>query len=132
MLYIRMRGRTLLGTLVMKSHGYDEMFSMNKKWTGLIEFTKKTGTSMDTYHKYISSYITIHDKHNMYEEQIEYFLVSSTITPIFKRRTWKKNNVNIYSKEIPSTIFTLLASKHPSTMIYSSHPLSMIHDEHYF
>ena len=142
MLYIRMRGRTLLGTLVkrqprymdllIKSHGYDEMFNMNKKWTGLIEFTKKTGTADDAYHKYISSYITIQDKHNMYEEQIEYFLMSSTITPILTRRTWKKNNVNIYSKEIPSTIFKLLALKHPSTMIYSSHPLSIIQYEYYF
>jgi hypothetical protein len=137
-----MKGRTLLNTLVtrrpyymdllMKSHGYEEMFSMNKKWIGILEFTKKTGTEDDLYHKCISSVITIQDEYAIYQERIDYFLVHSMNTPIIVHPTWEKNNENISSKEIPSTIFKLLGTKHPSNMIYSSHPLSIIQYEHYF
>lgn len=132
-LYISMISKTLLGTLVkrhphymnllMKSHPYEEVFHMNKQWCGIIEFSKKTGTVNNVYHKYISSSITILDKDTVYQEQIEYFLVPSMNTPTLMHPTWRKNKVKISSKEIPSRFFTLLASKHPSDMIYSSHPL---------
>jgi hypothetical protein len=118
--------------LLIKPHGYEEVFSMNKKWIGILEFTKKTGTADDLYHKSISSVITIQDEHDIYQERIDYFLVPSVSAPVLAHPTWEKNNVKISSKGIPSTIFTLLTAKHPSTMIYSSHPLSIIHYEYYF
>ena len=134
-----MKSITLLDTLVkrrpyymdllIKPHNYEEIFNMNKKWIGLLQFSKKTGTSKDRYHKYISSLITIQDEHTIYQERIEYFLVRSMNTPIVSHPTWKKNNITISLKEIPSTIFKVLERKHPSNMIYSSHPLSIIHYE---
>lgn len=134
--------RTLLGTLIarrpyymdllMKSYDYEEIFSMNETSFGIVEFSKKKGTSIDIYDNYISSFITIHEKHSIYEEHIEYFLVPSVHAPIIVYPTWKKNSVTISSKKIPSSIFKLLSMKHPSNMIYSSHPLSIIHYEYYF
>jgi len=132
MLYIRMRGRTLLGTLVkeprymdllMKPHGYDELFTMNNKWNGCITFTKKTGKVNDGYDKYISSLITIHDGNTFYREKMEYFLYPAAFHPIMIHSTWKKNKVKIFSTEIPYEIYHLLERKHPVDIIYSSHPL---------
>jgi hypothetical protein len=132
MLYTRMTVKTLLGSLVkqqphymnllMKSHNYEEIFTMNK-WIGLIEFTKKTGTKGDAYHKYISSFITIQDEHTIYQEKIEHFLVPTAFHPIIVHSTWKKNNVKILSRGIPSSIFQSLEKKRPINIIYSSHPL---------
>lgn len=132
-----MAHRTLLGTLVkqypcymnllMKPHGYEEIFTMNNQWMGLIEFTKKTGTVDDAYHKYISSYITIQDEDTIYQEKMEHFLVPRAFHPIIVYSTWKKNNVKISSRAIPSSIFQSLEKKRPIDIIYSSHPLSIIH-----
>jgi hypothetical protein len=118
--------------LLMKSHDYEEMFSMNALTVGILEFSKKKGGSMDRYDTYISSFITIQNEYAIYQEQIEYYLVPSMSTPILAYPTWKKNSVTISSKKIPSSIFKLLAMKHPSNMIYSSHPLSIIQYEYYF
>ena len=127
-----MTSKTLLGTIIkkypyytellLKPHPYQEIFNMNHNWIGLIEFKKKTGTIYDVYHNYISSFITIHDENNTYQEHIEYFVVPSTITPVLVHPTWRKNNKKITSKEIPSTVFRVLSKKHPIDIIYSSHP----------
>jgi hypothetical protein len=127
-----MRAKTLLGTLVkrrphymnllMKPHDYEEFFMMNQ-WVGLVEFTKKTGTYEDAYHKYISSSITIQDEDTVYQEHIEHYLVPSAFRPSLIHSIWKKNKVNITSKDIPSDIYRLLERKHPIDIIYSSHPL---------
>jgi hypothetical protein len=124
--------RTLLGALVkqprymdllMKPHGYNELFIMNNKWNGLIEFTKKTGRSHHGYHTYISSLITIHDGNTFYQEKMEHFLVPAAFHPITIHSTWKKNKMKIFSTEIPYEIYYLLERKHPVDIIYSSHPL---------
>ena len=124
--------RTLLGALVkqprymdllMKPHGYEELFTMNNKWNGFITFTKKTGTVNDGYDKYISSFITLYDGNILYQEKMEHFLYPASFHPIMTRSTWKKNKVKIFSTEIPFEIYHLLERKHPVDIIYSSHPL---------
>lgn len=124
--------KTLLGTLVktqpyymellMKPHHYQEIFNMDTNWVGLLEFTKKSGTSKTLYHNYISSVITIQDEHVAYQEHIEYFLVPSDDKPVIMHPTWRKNKVKIHSKEVPSSIFKMLSKKQPCDTLYSSHP----------
>lgn len=128
-----MKSKTLLGTLVkhcprymkllMKPNNYEEVFAMQDDWTGIIQFTKKSGRIKDPFHQYISSLITIKNESIVYQENIEYFLIPSTVTPTIVHPTWTKNNTKITSKEIPTYIFHLIALKKDSDTMHSSCPL---------
>lgn len=124
--------QTLLGTLVkrspyymtmlMKPNNYEEVFLMNQQWMGMLQFTKMPGRIEDPFQHYVSSIITILDRHTEYEERLEYFLIPSETTPAIMHPTWKKNKKRIKPESIPPEFFKKIAEKDRSDIMYSSSP----------